>query len=312
MQKNNEVYCSDEPFIVNIENSIGDRLDIALSKELELTRSRVKKLIDGGGVLVNNTIVKSGYIICKNDIVCVEMPEETVCNAIPQDIPINIVYEDDYIAVINKEQGMVTHPSETTKDGTLVNALMFRMDKLSTINGVIRPGIVHRLDKDTSGLLVIAKNDIAHLSLQEQIATKEANRLYIALVDGNIKENNGYIEQTIGRSKKDRKLMAVDPNGRYAKTFFSVLCRYGCYTLTEYKLFTGRTHQIRVHSKYLNHPIVGDTAYGGSNKFNLNGQLLHAYKLTIRHPNTNEVMEFVAPLPPHFEKTLTKIEHLKK
>ena len=202
---------------------------------------------------------------------------------------------------------MVTHPATGSPDGTLVNALLYHVKDLSGINGVLRPGIVHRLDKDTSGLIMVAKNDFAHLSLSKQIAEKSAKRYYIALVDGNIKEDEGVVEQPIARHKIDRKKMCVDKDGRYAKTSYKVIERFQKYTLVEYELFTGRTHQIRVHSTFKHHPVVGDAIYGGSNKFGLNGQLLHAFKLVLTHPRTGEVMTFNAEIPEYFKIVLDKL-----
>ena len=230
----------------------------------------------------------------------------------PCDIDIDIVYEDEDMAVINKAQGMVVHPAPGSYDNTLVNALLYHLSSLSNINGVIRPGIVHRLDKDTSGLLVVAKNDNAHINLQEQISTKSAKRYYIALVDGDLKKDEGIVHTYIDRSSKDRKMMAVsrDNKGREAITLYKVLQRYVGYTLVEFELKTGRTHQIRVHSKHLGHPIVGDRVYGGSNKFGLNGQLLHAFKLVLTHPRTGKEMTFVADIPDYFKNVLNQLKKL--
>lgn len=290
-------------------SDVGSRLDVFIAEELpDVSRSRTKKLIEDGFVFINGTeIRKSGYTIKLGDKIIVEVQEPEVLTAEPQNIPIDIVYQDADLAVINKPQGMVTHPAVGSPDGTLVNAIMYHIKDLSTINGVIRPGIVHRLDKDTSGLIVIAKNDFAHISLAEQIGEKSARRSYIALVDGNIKEDCGEIIQPIGRSHTDRKKMAVVAGGRFAKTAFKVLERYGQYTLVQYDLFTGRTHQIRVHSAYMHHPVVGDPLYGGSNKFGLNGQLLHAYKLSFKHPRTGEFLEFTAEKPYYFTNVLEKL-----
>ena len=235
------------------------------------------------------------------------MEEPVQITAEPQNLPVEIVYQDGDIAVINKTQGMVTHPCAGTPDGTLVNALMYHIRDLSAINGVLRPGIVHRLDKDTSGLLVVAKNNAAHLSLAEQIEKKTAGRYYVALVCGNIKEDEGTIDAPIARSVRDRKKMAVDENGRRAVTHYKVRERFGDYTLVEFKLETGRTHQIRVHAKYINHPVVGDVTYGKKDSFGLNGQLLHAYKLTLTHPTTGERMTFEADLPDYFKRVLDKL-----
>lgn len=284
----------------------GVRLDVFIAGEAEeISRSRAKNIIESGGVLVDGKpVTKAGYILKSGQTVQADGGEPIELAAFPQDIPIKIVYQDKDIAVIDKEQGMVTHPAAGSPSGTLVNAILYCIKDLSTINGVIRPGIVHRLDKDTSGLIVIAKNDAAHNSLAKQIAEKSAKRYYTALVDGNIKEDAGIIEQPIGRSKSFRKKMAVREDGRYAKTAYKVLERFGLYTLVEYELFTGRTHQIRVHSAYIHHPITGDSVYGGSDKFGLNGQLLHAHKLELTHPATNERLVFVSELPRHFKDVL--------
>jgi len=285
------------------------RIDLFLNEELDLSRSYIKTLIDKQNVLVNDSVCKkAGYIIKDKDIINISIPEAEILNLEPENIPIDIVYEDDDLAVINKPQGLVVHPAPGSLNHTLVNALMYHLKNLSDINGVIRPGIVHRLDKDTSGLLVIAKNNEAHLNLQEQIATKAAKRFYVALVDGVVKQDEGVINTLIDRSKKDRKMMAVsNDSGRIAITHYKVLERFPKYTYMEYELKTGRTHQIRVHSKFISHPIVGDSVYGGSNKFNLNGQLLHAYKLCLTHPRTKEPMEFFAPIPKYFEDVLEKL-----
>ena len=285
------------------------RIDIYLQEELDLTRSYIKTLVEKQNIKVNDVVVKkAGYILKDKDVISITIPEAEILNLEPENIPIDIIYEDDDFAVINKPQGLVVHPAPGSLNHTLVNALMYHLKNLSDINGVIRPGIVHRLDKDTSGLLVIAKNNAAHLNLQEQIAEKSAKRFYQAIVDGVVTKDEGVINTLIDRSKKDRKMMAVsNDTGRVAITHYKVLERFPKYTYMEYELKTGRTHQIRVHSKFINHPIVGDSVYGGSNKFNLNGQLLHAYKLQLKHPRTGEEMEFLAPLPDYFEDVLRKL-----
>ena len=287
----------------------GKRIDIFLNEELDISRSYVKNLIEDQHILVNsNSIKKAGYIVKENDVIEASIPEAEVLNVEPEDIPIDIVYEDDDLAVINKPQGMVVHPAPGSYSHTLVNALLFHLKNLSDINGVIRPGIVHRLDKDTSGLLVVAKNNEAHIDLQEQIASKAAKRFYTALVDGVVTKDSGNITTLIDRSTKDRKMMAVSQSkGRIAITNYKVIERFPHYTLMEYELKTGRTHQIRVHSKHIGHPIVGDPVYGGSNKFNLNGQLLHAFKLEFTHPRTKEHMSFTAPIPEYFQQVLDKL-----
>ncbi|MBO7155907.1 MAG: RluA family pseudouridine synthase [Clostridia bacterium] len=296
-------------FVVSQEE-IGERLDVFLAKNLEdFTRSRVKNSIEEGHVTINDKLVKkSGYTLKESDCVQISYTDPVELSALPEEIPLDIVYEDADFLVVNKAQGMVTHPAPGSESGTLVNALLFCVKDLSGINGVLRPGIVHRLDKDTSGLIVIAKNDKAHLSLSCQIAEKSAKRFYVALVDGNIKEDSGVIEAPIARHKTERKKMSVVADGRYAKTSFNVLKRYGKYTLVEYELFTGRTHQIRVHSAYVHHPVVGDPTYGGSNKFGLNGQLLHAFKLELTHPTTGKRMVFNANIPDYFQKILDKLD----
>lgn len=286
-----------------------ERLDIAVSRECDVTRSRAKTLIDKGNVSVDGaTVTKSGATPAIGAIIAVLIEPIEQLSLEPCDIPIDIVYQDDYIAVINKAQGMVVHPASGSPNGTLVNALLFSLDNLSGINGVARPGIVHRLDKNTSGLLVVAKTDAAHVDLQSQIQIKSARRSYIALVDGVMTKDSGEIITNIDRSKKDRKLMTVvKDGGRLADTLYKVIKRFDRYTLTEYELKTGRTHQIRVHSKHIGYPIVGDAIYGGSTKLYDKGQLLHAYKLVIKHPITQEKLTFYAPLPNYFEQILIKL-----
>lgn len=288
------------------DTDVGKRLDLFLSEEIDESRSYVKNMTEQGLVLVNGKSVKAGYSVKKGDVVEYELPEIKQLDLAPADIPIDVVYEDDDVAVINKAQGMVVHPAPGSYDNTLVNALLFRLKSLSSINGVARPGIVHRLDKDTSGLLVVAKNDDAHVDLQSQIASKEAKRYYIALVDGVINKDEGVIDTYIDRSQKDRKMMAVsrEGKGRRAITHYKVLERLGGYSLVEYELKTGRTHQIRVHSKHIGHPIVGDRVYGGSTSLYDQGQLLHAFRLQFTHPRTKQLMSFEAPLPKYFSDIL--------
>lgn len=287
------------------------RADIYLSEKLpDYTRSAVKKLFDGGAVEINGAVAKASRKVEEGDKIAVALSEPKECAAVPQDIPIDIVYQDDDLAVINKPQGLTVHAGNGNEDGTLVNALLFKLDNLSGIGGVIRPGIVHRIDKNTSGLLVVAKNDKAHLNLAEQIAQKTCRRTYIALLEGNLKEDSGTVTTYIGRSPSDRVKMAVVPpeKGKIAITDYTVLGRNNGYTLCRFDLQTGRTHQIRVHAKYLNHPVVGDDVYGRKKReFNLAGQLLHAYKLRFVHPTTGEEMEFCAPLPDYFLKVLKKL-----
>lgn len=303
----------DECSVFNVgQDDAGQRLDVYLSEKLQVSRSHIKNLIDNQNVLIGDRSVKAGQTLKSGDVITVYEQQVKELNLEPQDIPIDIVYEDDDIAVVNKPQGMVVHPAAGSYDHTLVNALLHRLKSLSTINGVVRPGIVHRLDKDTSGLLVIAKNDEAHISLQKQIASKEAKRYYYALVDGVVSKDEGVIETYIDRSKKDRKMMAVSQNsGRIAITLYKVVERFNRYTFMEYELKTGRTHQIRVHSKHIGHPVVGDMTYGGSNKFDLNGQLLHAHRLVLTHPATGQIMSFEAPLPDYFQKVLDSLRQSK-
>lgn len=285
-----------------------ERLDVFLADKTGFTRSRIKTLFDDGVVFADGKPIKKAGAVVKGEIT-VEVGDDVLISAEGENIPIDIVYQDEDIAVINKQRGLVTHPCAGTPNGTLVNAIVYHIKDLSGINGVTRPGIVHRLDKDTSGLIVIAKNNAAHLSLAKQIETKEAGRYYLALLCGNIKEDEGVIDKAIDRSTRDRKKMSVDDNGRRAVTHFKVLERFGDFTLAEFKLETGRTHQIRVHAKYINHPVVGDVVYGKKDDFGLNGQFLHAYKLKLTHPRTNEEMEFTAPLPDKLLSVLTKLRN---
>lgn len=293
---------------------VGLRLDRYLQLLYpEHTRSHIKHWIEDGIVTINGNIVKAGYVLRSTDNIEMGVVEEKVLSAEPQDIPIDIIFEDDDIAIINKPQGLVVHPAVGNCDGTLVNALLFRLKSLSSINGVIRPGIVHRLDKDTSGLMVVAKNDNAHVNLAEQISTKRCRRIYWALVEGNVNEN-GEIITNIGRDEKNRLKMAVvdSTKGKIAHTNYRVLKNYDGYTLMEFELKTGRTHQIRVHSAYLHHPIVGDPLYNNNKcKFKLNGQLLHAKKLILTHPSTNKEMTFECDLPDYFANVLKGLKETK-
>ena len=288
----------------------GQRLDKLLCAYFtHYTRSFLQKVIEAGGVELNGVTAKAGSKPAAGTVITVRIDEPEPIDAQPEDIPIDIVYEDGDIAVINKAQGMVVHPAAGNYTGTLVNALMYHVRDLSGIGGAIRPGIVHRIDKDTSGLLVVAKNDMAHLSLAEQIRAKTAHREYAALVLGNIREDEGRIDLPIARHRTDRKRMAVVAGGKEAATDYFVLRRYGKYTLVRAVLETGRTHQIRVHFSHMGHPVVGDKLYGPQNcEFKLAGQLLHAYKLTLTHPRTGELMEFTAPLPEHFTDVLKRLD----
>lgn len=297
---------SEENFLIENEG-VGERLDIFLQHKFpSFSRSHIKNMIEKNCVFVNGKQVKSGYKLRENDKISVTIKAPEKISTEEEDVPFDIVYEDDDVVVVNKPQGLVVHPCTSTKSGTLVNGLLHRVKNLSGINGVLRPGIVHRLDKGTSGLLVVAKNDKAHIALQEQIKNKTCKRIYLAVLTGNLKEDSGEIVTKIARDKKDRKKMAVADVGREAITNYRVLERFKDACLVEFSLKTGRTHQIRVHAKYLNHPIVGDKVYGKEVK-GLNGQLLHAYKLSFIHPTTGKEVSFTAPLPVYFENYLQKL-----
>lgn len=287
-----------------------DRLDKYLAENLPLSRSRIKNAILSGEVRLNGNIAKPGDKLKRGDTVTVSLCEPREASAAPEDIPIDIVFEDSSIAVINKPQGMVVHPAPGNFTGTMVGALLFRIKDLSGIGGEMRPGIVHRLDKDTSGLLVIAKNDEAHASLSEQIAQRSVGRIYAAIVHGNIREDELTIDKPLGRSRHDRKKMAVDACGRHAVTHIKVLERLGEFTYIEAALETGRTHQIRVHMASIGRPVAGDTVYGPKKpKLHENGQLLHAKELRLTHPVTGEALVFRAPLPDYFEKALRTLRN---
>ena len=289
------------------------RLDVFLSDQTEdFTRSRLKKLVEEGQVCVNDAVVKkAGAEIKRGDRVTIQIPEAVEYSVKPENIPIDIVYEDGDFAVVNKAQGMTVHMGNGNESGTLVNALLYALDSLSGIGGVLRPGIVHRIDKDTTGLLVVAKNDKAHVSLAAQIAEKTCRRTYYALLEGNLKEDRGRVVTDIGRHPTERLKMAVLPEGKgkIAITDFEVVAHFGAdFTLCKFDLQTGRTHQIRVHAKHMGHPCVGDPVYGyKKQKFKLSGQLLHAKTLIVTHPRTGERMEFNAPLPPEFASVLEKL-----
>ena len=293
-------------FVIEAED-LEKRIDVFLSSMLpEMSRSQIQKLISDGAVGVNNNPVKANYKLKEQDEIVLSVPELKELSIKPENIDIDILFEDAYIAVINKPQGMVVHPAPGNYSGTLVNALLYHCKDLSGINGTLRPGIVHRIDKDTSGVLVIAKNDLAHKNLADQIKEYSVNRIYKALVYGNIKETAGIIKTTIGRHPVDRKKMAVGVrNARIAETHFTVLETFKNYTFIEAKLKTGRTHQIRVHMSYINHPVVGDPKYSrGKNSLGFSVQALHAEVLGFIHPGTNKYMEFIAPLPEYFERGL--------
>lgn len=288
----------------------GERLDRFLAGVLkDLSRSRIQELIKEGQVTVNGQAVKPNYKIKENDSLKVIIPAAQPLEVLPEDIALDILYEDQDLIVINKPQGMVVHPAAGHYSGTLVNALLHHCRDLSGINGVLRPGIVHRLDKDTSGVLVAAKNDYAHQHLAQQIKEHSVKRIYLALLHGRIKEEAGVIEAPIGRDPRERKRMAVvDKNGKEAVTAYTVLERFQDYTFVKLQLKTGRTHQIRVHMAYLGFPVVGDPKYGPRKPhFGLKGQALHAQTLGFVHPRTGEYMEFSAPLPEYFQEILEKL-----
>ena len=293
----------------------GERLDVFLVRQQpELSRAHVQKLIASGEVLVDGRARKANFKLKAGASVSFKLPEAAPIEVKPEDIPLDILYEDEDIIVVNKARGMVVHPAAGVDSGTLVNALLFHCHDLSGINGEIRPGIVHRLDKDTSGVMVAAKNDKAHLNLAKQIGMKTAHRSYLAVVHGNIKEEAGIIKGDIGRHPTDRKRMAiVQENGKPAVTHFKVLERFGDYTLVECRLETGRTHQIRVHMTSIGHPLVNDPKYGrGKTPFGIKGQALHSRQLTLKHPATGEEMTFKAPLPEDMEKILATLRNRRK
>lgn len=291
------------------DNAIGERIDSYLAKDTEHSRANIQRLIEEEKILVNNSKVKVSYKIQQGDEIKIQDDQPKEISLKAQEIPLEILYEDKDIIVVNKAKGMVVHPANGNPDGTLVNAVMsICKDSLSGIGGEIRPGIVHRLDKDTSGVIVIAKNDKAHINMSEQIKNHEVEKTYIALVRGFVKESEATINMPIGRSTKDRKKMAVTKEGKSAITHFKVIERFGNYTLLEVKIETGRTHQIRVHLTEIGYPIVGDTVYSnGKNEWNIQGQCLHAKSLKFKHPITGKEMFIEAPLPEYFENVISKL-----
>lgn len=302
-----------EPILLQTsEADAGTRLDACLARAIEdLTRSAAAKAVEDGRVLVNGKAPNKSYKLTGHEQIEFTPEEPAPIDAVPQDIPLDVVYEDDDVIVVNKPRGMVVHPAAGHYSGTLVNALLFHCRNLSGINGVIRPGIVHRLDKDTSGVMIAAKNDEAHLSLSKQIADKTARRTYLAVVRGNLKTDSGEIRTQIARDKDDRKKMAVvQEGGREAITGYKVLERYGKYTVVQCSLKTGRTHQIRVHMEYLGHPLVGDPKYSPMKvPFAIKGQALHSQTLDFIHPRTGRPMHFEAPLPEDMRKILTRLRN---
>ena len=292
------------------DNAIGERIDSYLAKDTEHSRANIQRLIEEEKILVNNSKVKVSYKIQQGDEIKIQDDQPKEISLKAQEIPLEILYEDKDIIVVNKAKGMVVHPANGNPDGTLVNAVMsICKDSLSGIGGEIRPGIVHRLDKDTSGVIVVAKNDKAHINMSEQIKNHEVEKTYIALVRGFVKESEATINMPIGRSTKDRKKMAVTKEGKSAITHFKVIERFGNYTLLEVKIETGRTHQIRVHLTEIGYPIVGDTVYSnGKNEWNIQGQCLHAKSLKFKHPITGKEMFIEAPLPEYFENVISELK----
>lgn len=293
------------------EDGNAERIDRYLAERCpDFSRSYLQKLLKEQAVSVNGKAVKANYKVQSRDRIILEIPEAEKADILPEDIPLDILYEDDYLLVVNKPKGMVVHPSAGHMEGTLVNAVMAHCgDHLSGINGVLRPGIVHRIDKDTTGALLVCKDDAVHRDLAEQLKEHSIKRRYRAVVWGNLKEDQGTVEGPIGRHPIDRKKMAVNyKNGKDAVTHYQVLERFGQYTYIECRLETGRTHQIRVHMASIGHPLLGDSVYGPSKKpWKLQGQTLHAMVLGFRHPVTGEYMEFTAPLPEYFSELLDKL-----
>jgi 23S rRNA pseudouridine1911/1915/1917 synthase len=287
-----------------------ERIDKYITESIEdqISRSQIQLWIQDGHVLVNNRLVKANYKLAEGDRIALTIPEPSNVDIVPEDIPLDIAYEDSDVIVINKPRGMVVHPAPGHTSGTVVNALMYHCKDLSGINGELRPGIVHRIDKDTSGLLMAAKHDKAHASLAAQLKDHSVTRKYIAVVHGNIAHDHGTIDAPIGRDSNDRKMYTVtEKNSKHAVTHFLVLERFGDYTMVELKLETGRTHQIRVHMKFIGHPLVGDPMYGRSKGMQMNGQALHAAILGFVHPMNETYLEFSAPLPDDMEHLLERL-----
>lgn len=300
-------------FNITDEGCVGKRLDIYLGEELAMSRSYIQNLIADDAVLVCGKIVKSNYRLRLSDNITLTVREANELEVIPENIPLDILYEDKYVLVINKARGMVVHPAPGNYSGTLVNAILYYCHDLSGINGVLRPGIVHRLDKNTSGVMIVAKNELAHLSLAKQIQDKTAGRVYLAIVHGNVKQDDGIIDAPIGRDDKDRKKMAVTyKHSRSAITHYKVLERLRNFTLVACKLMTGRTHQIRVHMAHIGHPLANDEKYSGrKTPFSIKGQALHSACLSFVHPADVTPMKISATIPTDMKKALQYLRHLK-
>jgi 23S rRNA pseudouridine1911/1915/1917 synthase len=293
-----------------LEDQKGDRIDKVISTlEEEWSRTQVQQWIKDGDILVNGQTVKTNYKCALNDQIEIIIPEPEVLDAIPEEMDLDIYFEDKDVLVVNKPSGMVVHPAPGHLTGTLVNGLMAHCKDLSGINGVLRPGIVHRIDKDTSGLLMVAKNDMAHEKLVNQLVAKSVTRKYRAIVHGVITHDAGTIDAPLGRDPKNRQAMTVVDNGKHAVTHFNVIERFKDFTYVECQLETGRTHQIRVHMKYIGYPLAGDPKYGPKKTLDIDGQALHAGVLGFDHPRTNEYMEFEAPLPEEFQKLLKQLRN---
>ena len=298
-----------EKFEIEItEEHAGSRIDKAVTTvNPEWSRTQVQQWLKEGLVLVDGIQVKPNYKVKQGDCIVVEEPTPEELDIVAEDLNLEVIYEDKDVLVVNKPRGMVVHPAPGHPSGTLVNGLMHHCTDLSGINGVMRPGIVHRIDKDTSGLLMVAKNDVAHVSLVDQLVARSVTRVYTALVHGHIPHDNGTIDAPIGRDQRDRQSMAIVDKGKHAVTHFKVLERFGNYTFVECRLETGRTHQIRVHMKYIGYPLVGDPKYGPKKTLDFGGQVLHAGTVGFNHPATGEYMEFTSPLPEDFQALVEKV-----